>query len=97
MEIEENGKTHRVSVRIPRKQWERMCTYGEVLGLETDSAIVKHFLNMGLQAGGAGLAAQISNDTSSKMLQAFQQFTNMIAEEQAKQTDLIEEAEKQAS
>ena len=92
MEEEESGKTHRVSVRIPKKQWVRMCQYGEVLGLDTDSAILKHFLNLGLQAGGASLAAQLSNDAQQKMLAAFEK---MVADsENAEQLDLVKEASK---
>ena len=91
----EDAKTHRISVRIPRKQWERMVKYGELLGLETDSAITKHFLNLGLQAGGAQLSAQMASDTSAQMLAEFQAFKTWLAKaEKAEQMDLVKEAEK---
>lgn len=99
--IEDLGKTHRISVRIPRKQWERMVRYGEVLGLDSDSAIVKHFLNLGLQAGGAQLAAQMATDTNAQMLLEFQAFKQLVVDaedrHQAEQMDLVKEAQKASS
>jgi hypothetical protein len=93
MENEEDRdeKSKRVNIRIPTKQYNRMMTYAEVLGLDTDSAVLKHFLNLGLQFGGASLAAQISSDTNKEALamqqRFFATFLEGMQEEAAKLAD----------
>lgn len=77
-EIEEKSK--RANVRIPLKQWEKMTELGEVLGLDGDSAIIKHFLNLGLQFGGASLAAQRSNDATVRLVGVLEGFAEMAKE-----------------
>ncbi len=88
-EVEDKSK--RVNLRVPLKQYERMMEYGAVLGLDSDSAVLKHFINLGLQFGGAALAAQISSDTNAKMLKVFETFAEDC---KAEQTDLVEQAAK---
>lgn len=77
-EIEEKSK--RANVRIPLKQWEKMTELGEVLGLDGDSAIIKHFLNLGLQFGGASLSAQRSNDATVRLVEVFESISEMAKE-----------------
>jgi hypothetical protein len=102
-EQEKEEKSRRVNIRIPIKQYQRMMSYGEVLGLDTDTAVLKHFINLGLQFGGASLASQISSDTSLQGLEVQQRMVNMFQtmmdqdQQKAEQTDLVEQADKQAA
>lgn len=95
MEIEESDeRSKRFNVRIPTKQYKRMMTYGEILGLETESAVIRHFLTLGLQFGGASIAAQISAEVSG---QALLEVQGLRQDANALQTDLIEAASKGSS
>lgn len=98
---EKDPRSKRVNLRIPIKQYERMMLLGQVLGLDSDSSILKHFLNVGLQFGGASLAAQVSSDTGKESLnlssQFLEVFKGLVNDHPAEQTDLVKEAEKKAS
>ncbi len=95
-EEEKEEKSKRVNVRILTKQYNRMMAYGEVLGLDSDSAVIKHFINLGLQFGGASLAAQISSDTNKDSLQLQERMLSLLEtgmeQQKAEQTDLVEQA-----
>jgi hypothetical protein len=89
----EESISQRVSVRIPRKQYEMMRKFGETLGMNTDGGCLKHFLAIGLQASAAGIASVMSVETSGSTLIELRRM-NDHADNHAKQLDLVEEASK---
>lgn len=65
MEQENNDSASvRINVRIPRAQYEMLKNYGRVLGLDTDSACLKHFLTIGLQSSAGTFSNIITGATS---------------------------------
>lgn len=71
-------KSVRVNVRIPRKQYDLMKTFGEVLGLETDGACVKHFVTLGLQSAAGGISAIQSVQNSADSLAEIKRMNDAV-------------------
>lgn len=89
---EDGRSSARVTVRIPRKQYELMKKFGEVLGLETDGACVKHFVTLGLQASAGGISSIQAVKNTDDMLLEVKRLNNA-----AEQLDLVKETQKGSS
>lgn len=89
--MESDEKSVRVNVRIPRKQYEMMKRFGEVLGFETDGACVKHFLTVGLQASAGGILSIKSVELNADAVHQLKRMNDSV--DLAKQMDLIEAAQ----
>lgn len=86
---EEKGA--RVNLRLTDGQYILMKKLGAALGIELDSQCAKHFFLLGLQSSMSTLATSQSAD----LVNILQSFAKQVQE--AEQTDLIEQAEKQGS
>lgn len=89
MSHESDEKSVRVNVRIPRKQYDLMKKFGEVLGLETDGACVKHFVTLGLQASAGGISSIQAVKNTDDMLLEVKRMNDSV-----EQMDLVKEAQK---
>lgn len=87
--MESDEKSVRVNVRIPRKQYELMKKFGEVLGLETDGACVKHFVTLGLQSSAGGISSIQVVQSNADAVQELKRMNDRVD-----QLDLIEQAKK---
>lgn len=92
--MESDEKSVRVNVRIPRKQYEMMKRFGDVLGMETDGACVKHFLTVGLQASAGGILSIKSVELNADAVAQLRRMNESM--DYVKQLDLVEAA-KEAS
>lgn len=90
--METDEKSVRVNVRIPRKQYELMKKFGEVLGLESDGACVKHFVILGLQASAGGISSIQAVKNTDEVIQEVKRMNDSV-----EQLDLVKEVQKASS
>lgn len=87
-EQQSDDRSVRLNVRIPRKQYEMMKRFGDALGFETDSASIKHFLTLGLQASASGVHALLNVDAVRDSVIELKRMNDAV-----EQMDLVKEVE----
>ncbi len=85
--VEEKGA--RVNLRLTDAQYELMKKLGGCLGIELDSQCAKHFFLVGMQASMSSLITAQSGE----VVKFMQKMEKAVSEaDQAKQTDLVDQA-----
>jgi hypothetical protein len=87
---QDDSRSVRVNVRIPRKQYELMRKFGETLGMDTDGGCLKHFLAIGIQASAGGIASLQVVESNSQAVGELKRMNDSV--DYAKQLDLVEQA-----
>jgi hypothetical protein len=87
---QDESRSVRVNVRIPRKQYELMRKFGETLGMDTDGGCLKHFLAIGIQASAGGIASLQVVESNSQAVGELKRMNDSV--DYAKQLDLVEQA-----
>lgn len=92
----EDSNSERINIRIPKTQYKLIRKFGETIGLESDSACVRHFLAIGIQATMGSFSTLQAVEQSKRM---FEEMKSMFCETNgvdAEQMDIVEEAKKTA-
>lgn len=89
----EDNNSERLNIRIPKTQYKLIRQFGATIGLENDSACVRHFLTMGLQATMSGFSSMVAVQQQKDMIADFKAMVETIG---AEQMDLVEEVKKTA-
>lgn len=67
---DENQSTKRINIRLPRVQYERLMMYGKILGLEGDTAVLKHFISFALQMSASQFSSIIMQEEAGKNMKS---------------------------
>lgn len=92
----EDSNSERINIRIPKSQYKLIRKFGETIGLESDSACVRHFLAMGIQATMGSFSSLLAVEQSKGMMEDLK---NLILETdgvKAEQMDIVDEVKKTA-
>lgn len=89
----EDNNSERLNIRIPKTQYKLIRQFGATIGLENDSACVRHFLTMGLQATMSGFSSMVAVQQQKQYMDELKQWVETNA---AEQMDLVEEVKKTA-